>query len=97
MADPASAAGLSVAESLDALIASFFASHNPITYLLLGIITVTLVYPRDADISRGRVSVLTPVGAALIGVSAGDSITWETRTGELRKLTVLKIRTRETD
>lgn len=45
MADPASAAGLSVAESLDALIASFFASHNPITYLLLGIITVTLVYP----------------------------------------------------
>lgn len=59
--------------------------------------TVTLVYPRDADISRGRVSVLTPVGAALIGVSAGDSITWETRTGELRKLTILKIRKPETD
>jgi hypothetical protein len=45
MADPASPAGPSAAESLDALIASFFASHNPVTYLLLGIITVTLVYP----------------------------------------------------
>ena len=53
---------------------------------------VTLVYPGEADISQGKISVLTPVGAALIGVSAGDSITWETRTGELRRLTVLKVR-----
>jgi regulator of nucleoside diphosphate kinase len=52
----------------------------------------TLVYPSDADISLGRISILTPVGAALIGLSAGDSITWETRMGELRQLTVLKIR-----
>jgi regulator of nucleoside diphosphate kinase len=54
--------------------------------------TLTLVYPGDADIAQGRISVLTPVGAALIGLSAGDSITWETRTGEVRRLTVLKIR-----
>jgi regulator of nucleoside diphosphate kinase len=54
--------------------------------------TLTLVYPGDADIAHGRISVLTPVGAALIGLSAGDSITWETRTGEVRRLTVLKIR-----
>ncbi len=54
--------------------------------------TSTLVYPGDADISLGRISVLTPVGAALIGLGAGDSITWETRTGELRQLTVLGIR-----
>lgn len=53
--------------------------------------TLALVYPGDADIAHGR-SVLTPVGAALIGLSAGDSITWETRTGEVRRLTVLKIR-----
>jgi regulator of nucleoside diphosphate kinase len=52
---------------------------------------VTLVYPGNADISQGRISVLTPIGAALIGLSAEDSITWETRTGELRQLTVLKI------
>ena len=54
--------------------------------------TATLVYPGDADISLGRISVLTPVGTALIGLGAGDSITWETRMGELRQLTVLKIR-----
>ena len=43
------------------------------------------------DIAHGRISVLTPVGAALIGLSAGDSITWETRKGEVRRLTVLNI------
>jgi len=53
--------------------------------------TLRLVYPGDADIAHGRISVLTPVGAALIGLSAGDSITWETRTGEVRRLTVLSI------
>jgi len=54
--------------------------------------TVTLVYPGDADISQRRISVLTPVGTALIGLSAGDSITWETRDGELRRLTVNRVR-----
>ena len=52
--------------------------------------TATLVYPGDADISLGRISVLTPVGTALIGLGAGDSITWETRMGELRQLTRLQ-------
>jgi regulator of nucleoside diphosphate kinase len=54
--------------------------------------TVTLVYPEDADISQGRISVLTPIGTALIGLRAGHSITWETRTGDLRRLTVLQVR-----
>jgi regulator of nucleoside diphosphate kinase len=54
--------------------------------------TVMIVYPGDADISQARISVLTPVGAALIGLSAEDSITWQTRTGEIRQLTVLKVR-----
>jgi regulator of nucleoside diphosphate kinase len=54
--------------------------------------TVMLVYPGDADISQAKISVLTPVGAALIGLSVEDSITWETRTGEIRQLTVLKVR-----
>jgi regulator of nucleoside diphosphate kinase len=36
--------------------------------------TVTLVYPGEADIAAGRLSVLTPVGAALIGLSTGQSI-----------------------
>ena len=33
---------------------------------------VELVYPHEADISQGRVSILTPVGAALIGLSVGQ-------------------------
>src|SRR5690606_15231267 len=48
--------------------------------------TVTLVYPEEADMTNGRMSVLTPVGAALIGLSEGQSITWTTRTGEERQL-----------
>jgi len=51
-----------------------------------------LVYPREADISNNRLSVLTPVGAALIGVRVGESITWETPTGEIRQLTVLSVK-----
>ena len=54
--------------------------------------TLMLVYPGDADISQAKISVLTPVGAALIGLSAEDSISWKTRTGEIRQLTVLKVR-----
>jgi regulator of nucleoside diphosphate kinase len=53
--------------------------------------TVTLVYPEDADISKSKISVLTPIGSALIGLRAGHAITWETRTGELRTLTVLAV------
>jgi regulator of nucleoside diphosphate kinase len=50
--------------------------------------TVTLVYPADADIAEGRVSILTPIGAALIGLSPGQSIDWEARDGRRHKLTV---------
>jgi hypothetical protein len=45
MAEPATSPVPSMAESVDAAIASFFASHNPMTYLLLAIATVLLVYP----------------------------------------------------
>lgn len=50
--------------------------------------TVTLVYPVDADIAAGRVSVLTPIGAALIGLSVGQSIDWTARDGRSHRLTV---------
>jgi regulator of nucleoside diphosphate kinase len=54
--------------------------------------TVTLVYPEEADIAQGKISVLTPVGTALIGLTIGEPITWRTRAGELKRLTVLKVR-----
>ncbi len=53
---------------------------------------VTLVYPKSADIEAGRVSVLTPIGAALIGLSAGQAISFATPSGELRSLTVMEVR-----
>jgi regulator of nucleoside diphosphate kinase len=46
------------------------------------------VLPPEADISAGRISVLTPIGAALIGLSPGQSIDWETRDGRVGRLTV---------
>ncbi|QRM35959.1 nucleoside diphosphate kinase regulator [Microvirga sp. VF16] len=54
--------------------------------------TVILVYPNEADISKGRISVLTPIGTALIGLSVGKSIDWTTRTGDSKRLTVLQVR-----
>ena len=53
--------------------------------------SITLVFPGEADIAQNRVSVLTPVGTALIGLRAGQSITWRTRSRELKRLTVLKV------
>lgn len=54
--------------------------------------TVTLVYPGEADIAQGKISVLTPIGAALVGLRVGQAITWQTRTGEIKCLTVLGTR-----
>lgn len=50
--------------------------------------TVTLVFPAEADIAQGRVSILTPVGVALIGLAAGQSIDWTARDGRVHRLTV---------
>ncbi|ESY27695.1 nucleoside diphosphate kinase regulator [Mesorhizobium sp. LNJC391B00] len=53
--------------------------------------TVTLVFPGDADISEGKVSILTPIGTALIGLSAGQSIMWTARDGRRHELLVLDV------
>ncbi|MBY6058609.1 nucleoside diphosphate kinase regulator [Leisingera daeponensis] len=53
--------------------------------------TVTPVFPENADIERGRISILTPIGVALIGLSEGASLHWDTRDGKRRVLTVLRV------
>lgn len=58
---------------------------------------VILVFPNEADIAQNKVSVLTPIGAALIGLSAGQSITWQAPDGHKHKLTVVKVRQPATD
>jgi regulator of nucleoside diphosphate kinase len=52
---------------------------------------VRLVFPENAAIETQRVSVLTPIGVALIGLTVGQSIGWETPEGKARELTVLRV------
>lgn len=51
---------------------------------------LTLVYPQDAG-ADGRVSVLAPVGSALLGLSVGQHIDWPGPGGKLIKLTLLAV------
>jgi len=53
--------------------------------------TVTLVFPGEADIAEGKISIITPIGAALIGLSAGQSIDWTARDGHTHRLTVERV------
>ena len=50
-----------------------------------------LVYPREADISSGRISILTPVGAGLIGLREGQSILCPDRDGRERELKIVRV------
>jgi regulator of nucleoside diphosphate kinase len=52
---------------------------------------VQVVLPGEADIAEGRISVLSLVGAGLMGLSQGQSIDWPTQDGRLRRLTVLRV------
>lgn len=51
----------------------------------------TLVYPADADIAEGRVSILTPIGTALLGLSAGDTMDFVANDGRSHLLTVVSV------
>jgi len=52
---------------------------------------VTLVFPQAADIAQHRVSILSPVGAALLGLAPGQSIPWLGPDGRAHELTVLEV------
>ena len=52
---------------------------------------VTLVYPGEADIAQGKISILTPIGTALIGLTEGQSIEWTARDERRHRLTVLNV------
>lgn len=53
--------------------------------------TLTLCYPQDADVGTGQVSVLSPVGAALLGLRAGEIASWRSPRGEERRARILSI------
>jgi regulator of nucleoside diphosphate kinase len=46
--------------------------------------TIRVVFPRDADASAGRVSVLAPIAAALLGLRVGQEIDWQVPRGMTR-------------
>ncbi|WP_291731458.1 nucleoside diphosphate kinase regulator [Leisingera sp. F5] len=52
---------------------------------------VTLVYPENADIARQRVSVMAPIGVALLGLAEGAAFHWDTRSHQRRMLTVIRV------
>lgn len=52
---------------------------------------VTLVYPGEADIAQGKISILTPIGTALIGLTPGQSMSWIARDGKAHELSVLSV------
>lgn len=52
---------------------------------------VTLVFPGEADISQGKIAILTPIGTALIGLTPGQSMSWTARDGKAHQLTVLTV------
>ncbi len=50
--------------------------------------SVTLVYPPDADAAQGMISVLSPLGTALLGLRVGDTARWQGADGKPGEWTV---------
>ncbi len=48
------------------------------------VVVYTLVFPRDADFSKNRISILAPIGTALLGYRVGNVIEWEVPAGTRR-------------
>tara|TARA_R110002020_G_scaffold16307_9_gene57619 strand:- start:12 stop:428 length:417 start_codon:yes stop_codon:yes gene_type:complete len=76
-----------------AIAATVVRMGSSVTYMVDGqqSKTVNLVYPGEANIEDGRVSITTPVGTALIGLKAGQSISYATRSGQIHDLTVVEV------
>lgn len=53
--------------------------------------TLQLVYPQAADIEAGRISILSLVGAGLLGLRPGQSISWPDRAGKQRALRIIEV------
>lgn len=51
---------------------------------------VTLVYPSEADINSGKISVISPIGTALLGYAKGDTIEWTVPAG-IRRIKIVDI------
>jgi regulator of nucleoside diphosphate kinase len=52
---------------------------------------ITLVYPGSADIEAGKISVLAPIGTALLGLRVGQSIDWELPNGTKQRYRIIEV------
>ena len=52
---------------------------------------IELVYPEEANPAQGKISVLTPVGSALLGLRVGQEIAWDFPDGSVRCLKVASV------
>ena len=52
---------------------------------------LTLVYPRDLASTDDAISILTPVGSALLGLAVGDAIDWPRPDGQLVRVRILEV------
>ena len=52
---------------------------------------ITLVYPGSADIDAGRISILVPIGTALLGLRVGQSIDWALPGGERQRYRIVGV------
>ena len=52
---------------------------------------LTLVYPKDANADEGKISILAPVGSALLGLHAGQHIDWPAPGGKTLKLKLIEV------
>lgn len=86
-------AGLQAELARAEIVAPQTVSHNVITMnstvVLLDLETgdeetYTLVFPETADIAAGKISVLAPVGTAMLGYEVGDTFEWVVPAGKRR-------------
>jgi len=53
--------------------------------------TLTLVYPKDLNGRADRISILAPVGSALLGLAVGDKMSWPAPGGKQLEVQIIEI------
>lgn len=53
-------------------------------------LTLTIVFPSDADLEQGKISIVAPIGTALLGYRVGDTVEWRVPAG-VRRLKIEEI------
>jgi regulator of nucleoside diphosphate kinase len=52
---------------------------------------ITLVFPEDANADEGKISILAPIGSALLGLKEDQEISWQVPSGKVKILKILKV------